>query len=450
MTRLAPVLAALFLLGATPAAGQVPLDTAAQSWAIRTDDDIRRVLVEQLTPLGTGAVVGIIEPGGRRYVTWGRSGTDRPLDQHTLFMIGSLTKVFTSLVLSDMVTSGQVGLDDPVSQYLPPDVRLSQRGRPITLIDLSKHWSGLPSMPTNFPLDGTPNPYAGLTEKEFYAFVSSYDLPEPGSYRYSNVGVSLLGKLLARRASMDYEALLKQRVLSPLGMTSTAITLSEEQRARLAPGHDRYGEPIETWDLLTMPPSGALRSSAHDLLQFLSVSISGDTPLRPAMELQRVPGRALGWGRSMLGGEAVYGHEGGKEGYQAAMIFNPGRGTGVVLLMNGRSSATPMTIARHLLFAGASLPPAPPRPARPKIVQLAPAMLDGYAGTYVGDSIGVVRVARRDGHLFVNPAGGAVLVLWPVSETEFVSKISEDRVTFGGDGLRYWNGSASRTASRTK
>jgi CubicO group peptidase (beta-lactamase class C family) len=442
LTALAPAL--LFL---TAPAG------AQSHWTVPGNDQIQQLLVEQLTPIGTGAVVGVIEPGGQRVVTWGRSGaaSGRPLDQHTVFMIASLTKVFTSLILADMVTRGEVGLEDPVSKYLPSGVRMPQRGRPITLVDLSRHWSGLPSMPTNFALDGTPNPYSALTEKEFYAFLSSYELPhEPGIPVYSNVGVSLLGKVLARRAGTDYESLLTQRVLSPLGLNSTSITLTPDQQARLAPGHDRYGDPVDSWDLLTMPASGGLRSTVHDLLQFLQYNISLDTPLRSAMELQRAPSRSLGWGRSMLGGEAVYQHEGGKEGYQSAMIFNPARGTGVVLLLNGRSGASPMTLARQLLYSVAPLPAPAPKPGKPVFARLDRMLLDQYSGTYQGDSLGTVRVARKDDHLFVNPLGGGILVMWPISKTEFISKTVEVKAEFDREGLRFWNGITSLTARKLR
>jgi CubicO group peptidase (beta-lactamase class C family) len=172
-------------------------------------------------------------------------------------------------------------------------------------------------MPTNFSLTASPNPYEAYSEQQLYEFLSSYELPrEPGVQSYSNVGVALLGRLLARRAGTDYETLLNERVLQPLGLRSTSITLDEEQARRLAPGHDRFNQPVETWNLVAMPASGSLRSTVNDLLSFLEATMSTESPLHAAMLLQRVPGRALGWGRSTLRGESVDGHEGGKEGYR--------------------------------------------------------------------------------------------------------------------------------------
>ena len=73
-----------------------------------------------------------------------------------------------------MAVRGLVQLEDPAARYLPAGVRMPQRGRAITLIDLSKHWSGLPSMPTNFSLKGRPDPYAAYTEEDLYRFLNAH------------------------------------------------------------------------------------------------------------------------------------------------------------------------------------------------------------------------------------------------------------------------------------
>src|SRR5690606_9535931 len=94
-----------------------------------------------------GIVVGVIEPEGRRVVAYGSAGAeaDRPVDGDTLFEIGSVTKVFTALLLVDSVERGEVALDDPVEMYLPTGVDVPERGgRSITLRELAMHHSGLP------------------------------------------------------------------------------------------------------------------------------------------------------------------------------------------------------------------------------------------------------------------------------------------------------------------
>jgi serine-type D-Ala-D-Ala carboxypeptidase/endopeptidase len=422
------------------------------------DDDIRKLLAEHMAPNGVGVVVGIIEPAGRRIVVHGKSGSPsgRPLDGDTVFQIGSVTKVFTGLLLADMVQRGEVKVDDPASKYLPSGVRMPERGRPITLIDLSKHWSGLPSMPTNFSLDARPNPYEAYSVEQLYQFLSSYELPrEPGKQEYSNLGVALLGRLLARHAGMEYEALLKQRVLTPLGLSSTSIMLNADQQRRLAPGHDRFGKPVETWNLTAMPASGGLRSTANDLLNFLAFNLGEkDSPLQAAMLYQRTPGRALGWGRSTLGGEEVYGHEGGKEGYRSAVIFNPKTKTGVVVLTNARTDASPMDIARYLLFGGTPLPPPPTAPSQPKIVPLDRKLLDAYSGQYRLESNSMLIVARKQGYLLVDAKGNGISTIFPSRTDEFFSTTSDMQIVFTRDdsgrikGLKMRTDGAQQSAVR--
>jgi CubicO group peptidase (beta-lactamase class C family) len=425
---------ALCLLAVLSLDAQAPAGSTGGSWRIPSTDAIRALLAERMAHDGVGLIVGVIEPAGRRVIPSGKSGAPdgRPLDGDSIFQIGSLTKVFIGLLLADMTERGEVALEDPASKYLPSGVTMPERGRPITLIDLSKHWSGLPSMPTNFTLEAEPNPYEAYGVEQLYEFLSSHQLArEPGTQEYSNLGVALLGRLLARRAGLEYEELLQRRVLQPLNMSSTAITLTADQRRRAVPGHDRFRRPVDTWYLKTMPASGSLWSSANDLLRFMSFSLGEhDTPLRSAMLLQRVPGRALGWGASRLGGDTVYNHEGGKEGYRSAAVINPRTRTGVVVLMNSRSEDSPLALARHLLFSQSPLPPAPSAPAAPRFVTLTPAVLDAAAGEYELESRQRLRIARRADHLLVDTPGDGILTFFPTSERDFVANTSDQRLTF--------------------
>src|SRR5687768_6632479 len=136
------MLAACGLASAQPATQGA---ATARDWDIPSDDAIRRLLAERMRHNGVGIVVGVIEPRGRRVVAHGRSGAEGvALGGDTVFLIGSVTKAFTTLLLAEMVRQGEVGLDDPAANYLPAGVRMPQRGRPITLRDLATHVSGLP------------------------------------------------------------------------------------------------------------------------------------------------------------------------------------------------------------------------------------------------------------------------------------------------------------------
>ena len=124
-------------------------------------------------------VVGIYENGKTRIIPMGSSGSPgQPLDGNTVFEIGSITKVFTSTLLADMVARGLVRYDDPVSKYLPSSVRVpSRNGRAITLEDLATQHSGLPRLPDNLTPADPANPYADYTVAQMYDFLSRYTLP---------------------------------------------------------------------------------------------------------------------------------------------------------------------------------------------------------------------------------------------------------------------------------
>lgn len=142
----------------TTGIGALAIAGLAQTTEIDEDEAVRdilrrRVEAEKRT---VGMAVCVVTPNRKRFVSYGRErlGDLRPVTSETVFEIGSITKVFTALLLADMVRRGEVGLDDPVARHLPGDYRLPELdGRQITLADLATHTSGLPSWPT-FP--GTP------------------------------------------------------------------------------------------------------------------------------------------------------------------------------------------------------------------------------------------------------------------------------------------------------
>src|SRR5215471_16298053 len=143
------------------------------------DSVIRKILVDRIDKYRqtVGIVVGVIEPKGRRIVAYGAldQNNPQPLDGDTVFEIGSITKVFTSLLLADMAQRGQLALNDPVTKYLPPEVKVPERGgRQITLQDLATHTSGLPGDPSNISPQDPANPLADYSVEQLYTFLSNY------------------------------------------------------------------------------------------------------------------------------------------------------------------------------------------------------------------------------------------------------------------------------------
>ena len=281
--------------------------------------------------------------------TFGSSGVPGvALGSDTVFEIASITKVLTSLLLADMVQRGEVAFGDPVQKYLPASLKLHQRGRPITLLDLASYTSGLPNMPDNMPPKwwSLPNPLADYTEGKLYEFLSSYAPEyEPGTrYEYANLGFGLLGVALAHRAGKSYEKLMIERVCNPLGLADTRITLSGEMRTHLVQPHDQEFKPTPLWDQQALAGGGAFRSSARDLTVFLNACMGlNRTPLSSAMARlieTRTPTRqagteaALGWFITSTKNEEFVWKTGASGGCNSFIGFSTRNHRGAIVLSN--------------------------------------------------------------------------------------------------------------------
>ena len=409
-----------------------------------SDPEIRQILVDRIDVQhqSVGLVVGVIGPGGRRVVAYGHleKGDPRPLNGDTIFEIGSVTKVFASLLLAEMVQQSEVAFDDPVAKYLPASVKMPERnGRSITLVDLATHTSGLPRLPTNLAPRNRANPYAGYTVEQLYQFLSSYQLPRDigSQYEYSNLGGGLLGHVLALRAGMSYEALVRSRICDPLGMKDTRITLTPEMKARFAVGHNQALEPVENWDLPTLAGAGALRSTTHDMLTFLAANLGyAKSPLAPAMaamlKVRRPTGMpglqiALGWHVRAIDGKEIVWHNGGTGGYRSFMGFDPAARTGVVALSNTFTTIGVDDIALHLLDAKAPL--APPTKQHTQ-VKVDPNIYDSYLGTYELAPSFIITITRDGDHLFEQATRQPKFEIFPESERDFFLKVVDVQITF--------------------
>ena len=432
------------------AAGARPERTTAPplpaEWMIPPDGSTGAVLERRIAGRdGAALVVGVIEAGETRVVS--RGPVSGPAaDGDTLFEIGSMTKVFTALLLADMVRSGEVSLDDPVEQYLPAGALMPRRGEhQITLRHLTMQNSGLPRLPDNMPYAAPTDPYADYTEAQLLAFLARYELPrDPGAeYEYSNLGVGLLGYALARAGGRDYDSLLRARILDPLGLHDTGIALSADQQPRFAAGHDEYMRPTPPWHLPALAGAGALRSTANDMLRFLAAALDPASPIGPSMELllsdrlgtAGAPRTALGWMTLPPPTGEVLHHGGGTGGFRTHMALQPATGRAVVVLANAAVEPSTQDIAFHLiaglpLAAESPVPPAPPPiPTRIEVV-LDAARLDSVTGIY-SLAPGITLAVRREGDgLLAQITGQPALPIYPSARLEFFWRVVDARLRF--------------------
>ncbi|MEU4584185.1 serine hydrolase domain-containing protein [Kitasatospora aureofaciens] len=327
-------------------------------------------LVEQtaarLAARHVGVVVAGLAGGALEIHGAGRMGPGGGVPgAHTLFDIGSVTKVFTSLVLARLALDGAVGLDEPLAEVLHGPAAVPVRnGRPITLRHLATHTSGLPRLPRGMALrallrPNQPDPYAHCTTERILSGLARTRLHSaPGrSFRYSNLGAGLLGMALAHRAGTGYDELVAREVCAPLGLADTCLRPGTEQSERLARGHAPGGRPVPSWDLAALPGMGGLRSTAADLAVLLRAQLAAerepDAPLAPAILLTRETRHRvnpfawahLGWLGHRLhaqqGRHLQLWHNGGTGGFSSFVAFDPEKQVGVVVLANTRRSVDP-------------------------------------------------------------------------------------------------------------
>jgi CubicO group peptidase (beta-lactamase class C family) len=419
---------------------------------IANDSTIRAIIKRRVDArLSTGIVVGVFGASGRRrVVSYGASGTARPLDANSVFEIGSITKTFTALVLADMVARGEIRYDDPVAKLLPATVRVpTRKGHQITLLDLATQSSGLPYMPSNLRPKDAANPFADYTTDLMYEFLLSYKLTRDigSQYEYSNYGVGLLGHALALRAGLDLETLYRRRILDSLRMPDTRIALTQSMRERLALGHGAKGEVVTNWDFGALGGAGALRSTATDMLTYLAANLVADVdstrgPLAPAMHATHIRRREAGSTQMGIGlawhlatrpdGGTIVWHNGGTGGYRTFSGYDAGRRTGVVVLTNSNISAD--DIGFHLLSPAIPLrPPQLPSIVMRKEISLPGAILDRYVGEYeLARSFHIVVTRGADG-LIIEPTGQGRVPIFAESETEFFLKLVDALISFDVD-----------------
>ena len=417
-------IALALLAAARDAQAQAP--TAAE--APLSDDRIRALLAERIdrdheTP---GMVIGLVSRQGRRILSPGAFGLEdkRPVGGDTIFGIASVSKAFTGLLLADAIRRKEVKLDEPVARYLPAGTKLPERkGRKIALIDLATHTSGLPhELPPEKQTIARAGP-ARDARSLTYDFLAGWELPTDigSTWSYSNLEYGLIGFALEQRTGLSYDQLLRTRILDPLRLDDTAISLSPSQWERRASPYTAQlaasPEFNKPWSIST------LQSTANDLLTFLAAAAglspsplrsSFDTMLtvrRPAPTLGRSAEQAIGWYVHPFGGRPIIGHSGSGGGFGATILYDPAAQIGVALLANAENIWE--DVARHVLR------PSLPLNAKQTGIVLADAILDAYAGRYVDETGAAWPVAREASGLVLRHPQGYRVPLTPQSETHF-------------------------------
>ena len=320
-------------------------------------------IVEFLAQRGTRSlVVGIVDGKSQYYKGFGtmnRYGKQRVApDSNTLFEIGSITKVFTSLLLVTLQHEGVVHIDSAVAGYMRPESVLDPQLNSITLKHLATHTSGLPRVTPRsvrpamtidlLTLRPGRNPYRWYGASSLYRDMRSVTFAHAinTQFAYSNIGVGLLGYALSEAANVPFSQAIRQYITDPLTMTDTYVVVPKHEEHRVAPGHNKRGRRVPRWEFGEgMQGAGAMVSSLQDMMKFLRINLSNDeTTMAELLDRCHQPCQAttvpntqvgLGWFQTKtVMGRTIIWHNGGTGGFSTFIGFDKGANVGIVILAN--------------------------------------------------------------------------------------------------------------------
>ena len=313
--------------------------------------DIQARLDDWVKDQPGGVSVAWVDADGAAFFQSGHidaAGSPR-ITPDTQFELGSVTKVFTALLLAESERLGKVSRNDPAAKYLlPPDDPEQTALAGITLLALTTHTAGLPRLPSNIGPnpDANPDPYAAYDRSMLIEALrrDGRRASTAGHMAYSNFGAAVLGEALGAAWDTSYADALQEHVLGPLGLKATSLGVAgSPSPAELAPGH--VGDKrVPNWTFQAFAPAGALRSSAREMAVFLTVCLGKDEhPMRAAINATIQPQHAaddvgghigLGWLLTDDPAHQVIWHNGATAGSHAFIAFSPTMDTGVVILAN--------------------------------------------------------------------------------------------------------------------
>jgi CubicO group peptidase (beta-lactamase class C family) len=336
----------------------------------------------------------------------------------TVFDVGSVTKQFTGLAVAMLVTEGKLTLDDDIRRYLPE----MHSGLPtIAVRQLLHHTSGLRDFVGGLRLGGwaETDPVTSEDMLRFAARQSSLNFPPGSEFSYSNTNYGLLAEIVTRISGQSFTDFVADRISRPLGMKNTGFpNTARASMATFAPSYveDAGGQLRPATNALNVPGPSSLRTSVDDLVRWVvnfdSVYVgsrSAFSHIRTSGHLSDGSATAYGFGVELRRyREAVsVEHSGGWAGYTANIMYFPEHQAGVIVLSN-LGSINPVRASRALadIFLSDVLGNVAPSVAPPSTdVRIAPAVLDGYAGTYRLGPGWYLRVRREGDALSVQSVG---------------------------------------------
>jgi len=388
-------------------------------------------------------------------------GETAPVDERTVFAIGSSSKAFTAAAISMLVDEGKIKWDDPVTKYLPDfETYDPYVTRELTIRDLLSHRSGLER--GDLLWYGT-----DLSRDEIVhqiRFIKpSWSLRS--TFGYQNLMFLTAGQVVAKVTGMSWDDFVTQRIFTPLGMSSTNTTIrSFKNGDDLSTPHtdvDGKATPIPWRKIDNIGPAGSINSNVIDMAQWLRLQLGQGTyegkklfspsvskEMHTSQTVIRIEGAypllypeahffsyGMGWFLSDYKGRKLVEHGGAIDGMRAEVAMVPEEKLGIVILTNMNGSVVSMPLMYRIIdaYLGASqkdwsadllkgykpmldqAQAAEKRAEAARVTGTKPSLdIAAYAGTYRNDLYGDVKVTNENGKLKVQfgPAFAGDLEHW--------------------------------------
>lgn len=302
-----------------------------------------------------GFIAGMIDVDSTYVVDFGSASKDEDIQitEHTIFEIGSLTKVFTMSILAILVDEGLLDYNDKVNELLP-SICYNKKADSLKLKHLIMHTSGLPRVPTDFGLKekNPKDPYAFYTKEDLLAFYGSFpfrDLKDD-KYMYSHVNFALVEIILEQATAKSYAQLLQEKIIQPLGLKETFLGVDERFYKNAAKGYSLSGQETNFRTFQSFGGSLGLKSSLHDLMIFIrsylglgnsSFSEIFSHCFEERISTGLVEKLDIGYAWHFIRHNSYYDvvvHPGRGSGHQVTVHFVPETQTGVIVLANSNKS----------------------------------------------------------------------------------------------------------------
>lgn len=356
----------------------------------------------------------------------------------TKYKIGSITKMFTSVVIFQLMEEKKLMPDAKLSQFFPN----IKNADSITITNLLNHTSGL----YNYTNDSIFGSYvtAFQPRKAMLKRIEAYEPAfSPGSTAdYSNTNYLLLGYIIEDILKKPYKDVVEERIVKKLGLKNTYYFGKINPRRNEAYSYHFNGtewERHEEWNESAAGAAGAMQSTPTDLTKFIRALFEGK--LVKKASLDEMLKFDYGFGKGIFsfpfGERRFYGHNGGIENFTSSLGYYPKDGLAIALNVNG-DNYDGNEIMIGILSIYYKLPYRFPNL---KTVTVAPEILKGYEGTYASPGVPLkINIKYTDGVLMAQATGQGAFPLNPASETEFNFNPAGINIIFKDNGFTIYQG----------